>query len=135
MPAPPTVLIVEDEEAFRRSLVAYLEDSGYRVLEAVDGCSGLEIFRRERPDLVLTDLRMPVMDGLEMLAALRDISPATPVVVISGTERPNLVQEALALGARQCLLKPISDLGLLAKAVEDALGAGNPMQDERAKDS
>ncbi len=64
----PTVLVVEDEHYVRESLTAYLDDIGYRVLTAENGRSGLELFRSRRPDIVMTDLRMPVMDGFALLA-------------------------------------------------------------------
>ena len=59
-----TVLTVDDDEFVREILAAYLEDSGYEVLQAENGLLGLETFRREKPDLVMLDLRMPEMDGL-----------------------------------------------------------------------
>lgn len=60
----PVVLVVEDELYVRESLTAYLDDIGYSVLEAKNGQIGLEMFRSNQPDIVITDLRMPVMDGL-----------------------------------------------------------------------
>jgi CheY-like chemotaxis protein len=69
------VLTVDDDEFVREILAAYLEDSGYDVLQAENGRLGLETFRRESPDLVMLDLRMPEMDGLEVLGYITQESP------------------------------------------------------------
>ena len=69
------ILTIEDESPIRKGIVAYLEDSGFTMLEANDGPSGLEIFRREGPDVVLCDLRLPGIDGLEVLATITTESP------------------------------------------------------------
>ena len=82
MANPVRILTIEDEPAVRSGVAAYLEDSGFEVLEADDGPSGLQIFRRERPDVILCDLRLPGMDGLEILSAVTEESPETPVIVV-----------------------------------------------------
>jgi len=82
--APQTVLVIDDEYYVRDSIAAYLEDVGYRVLKAVNGQDGLEVFRREMPDVVLTDLRMPLLDGFGLLEVVRAEAPFTPIVVVSG---------------------------------------------------
>lgn len=105
----PTILIVDDEELIRLNLRALLEDLGYRVAEAVDGLDGLDAFDRERPDLVMADLRMPVMDGLSMIAALRDKSPETPVIVVSGAGTVPEAVDSLRLGAWEYVMKPVPD--------------------------
>jgi PAS domain S-box-containing protein len=104
------VLIVDDEELIRLNLRALLEDLGYRVTEAADGREGLDAFDRERPDLVLADLRMPVMDGLSMIAGLREKNPETPVIVISGTGTVPDAVDSLRLGAWDYIMKPVADV-------------------------
>ena len=134
MRAEPTILVIEDDAAFLGLLVDYLEDSGYRVCTADDGLQGLEAFAREKPDLVLTDLRMPGKDGFEVLQALRKGSPEVPVVVVTGTGDRSVGEVALALGARACVIKPITDLGLLDRVVRSALageGASQPLEGGR----
>ena len=84
MSQPAKILIVDDEQLIRLNLRALLEDLGYLVAEAADGREGLNAFDREKPDLVLTDLMMPVMDGFSMMATIREKCPETQVVVISG---------------------------------------------------
>lgn len=116
-----TVLVIEDDPRFRLTLTAYLEDSGYIVLEAADGLEGLEAFDREQPDIVLTDLRMPNLDGLGVIAGVKARSPSTPVIAITGTRDSLAEEDALGLGAWRCLFKPIEDLSDLDAAIERAL--------------
>lgn len=116
-----TILVIDDEDAVRQSLADYLEDLGYRILTAENGRAGVELFERERADLVLVDLRMPEMDGLEVLAHITKISPDTPLIVVSGTGVITDAVEALHLGAWDYLLKPIQNFSVLAHAVESAI--------------
>jgi CheY-like chemotaxis protein len=122
MPEARRLLVMEDDPRLRASLKAYLEDSGYLVADAADGQQGLDGFRRDRPDLVITDLRMPGMNGYEVLAVLRQEAPPVPVLVITGTGDGFAEQQALSLGAAACLYKPLVDLEALVAAIEAALG-------------
>ncbi len=115
------VLIIDDEAGIRKNLAAYLEDCGYRILEADNGIEGEAVFRGEHPDVVLCDLRMPGMDGLEVLEHIHKESPDTPVIVVSGAGRVEDVVEALRRGAWDYLTKPIQDMEFLESAVHRAL--------------
>lgn len=115
------ILVVEDDLLFRRSLACYFGEKGYTILEAEDGRQGLQIFHKEQPDLVLTDLRMPEMDGLDLLAQVVEESPDTPVIVLSGMGTMTDAIDILQIGAWDYLTKPVRDLGLLQHAVEQAL--------------
>ena len=115
------VLTVDDDEFVREILAAYLEDSGYEVLQAENGRLGLERFRREKPDLVMLDLRMPEMDGLEVLGYITKESPDTPVILVSGMGTIGDAIKALKLGAWDYIAKPIHDMGVLEHAVNKAL--------------
>ncbi|MEY3183117.1 MAG: hypothetical protein RLZ35_1102 [Pseudomonadota bacterium] len=119
--APLKILSIDDEYMIRRTIIAYLEDSGFTMFEAENGRIGLEVFRKEKPDLVLTDLQMPEMGGLEVLKNITKESPETPVVVISGAGGMNDVIEALRLGAWDYLTKPITDLAVLEHTVHKCL--------------
>lgn len=121
MAAVASILTIDDEAGIRQNLAAYLEDCGYRTLTAADGSEGMEIFRRERPDVVLCDLRMPGMDGLEVLGHIRAESPDTPVIVVSGAGTLGDVVEALRQGAWDFLTKPVQDMEFLESAVGRAL--------------
>ena len=118
---PPVVLTIDDERAIRDSFRNYLEDYDYKVLEAENGRIGLEIIRQNTPDLILVDLRMPEVDGLEVLTFVKQSLPDTPIIVVSGTGVISDVVEALHLGAWDYLLKPIEDLDVLRYAVEQSL--------------
>ncbi len=116
-----TVLVIDDEEAIRRNLGASLEDLGYRVVVAADGAQGLKAVERERPDIVLTDLRMPVMDGLEFLSTLRETTPDLPVIVVSGTGAIREAIDAIRRGAWDYILKPIQEQEELEVVIRRAL--------------
>jgi len=115
------ILIIDDEKLVRESIAVYLEDSGYEVVEAQDGKQGIELFCEFHPDLVLCDLRMPQVDGLEVLKQLSEISPDTPIIIVSGAGQIHDVVEALRLGAHDYLVKPVTDLAVLENSVVNAL--------------
>jgi len=115
------ILVIDDEKAIRESFSAHLEDCGYDILAAENGRIGLETFEKERPDLVLVDLRMPEMDGIQVLEQISRTSPLTPLIVASGTGIISDALEALHCGAWEYLLKPIEDLSILTHAIEAAL--------------
>ncbi|MBD9481564.1 SpoIIE family protein phosphatase [Pseudomonas sp. PDM14] len=115
------LLIIDDDEVVRASLAAYLDDSGFSVLQASNGLQGLEIFEQERPDLVICDLRMPQVDGLELIRRLNVLDTQVPVVVVSGAGVMNDAVEALRLGAADYLIKPLEDLAVLEHSVRRSL--------------
>jgi len=103
----PKVLLVDDSALARRSAKRALEQAGYEVVEAEDGLSALERYALEKPDVVLLDLVMKGMYGLEVLAKLRELDPAACVIVVSAdvqTSSQNLVRDA---GAIAFLNKPV----------------------------
>jgi len=116
-----TLLIVEDDIFTRTSMTAYLTAEGYAVAKAGSGVEALEVIRVDEPDLVITDLRMPEMGGLDLLKILKEDFPVLPVIIISGEGTMNSVIEALQLGARDYLQKPIQDMGLLKHSIDLAL--------------
>jgi diguanylate cyclase (GGDEF)-like protein/PAS domain S-box-containing protein len=127
-----TVLTIDDEDVIRRSFQAYLEDSGFRVLQANNGRVGIEVYREHRPDIILVDLRMPEMDGLEVLATVVEEAPELPIIVVSGTGMIQDAIEALRLGAWDYVLKPVEDLGILEHAVRRALERARLMTENKA---
>ena len=84
---PPTILVVDDEPAIRDLVSVLLEDEGYTVRTASDGLAAVEAVARESPDLVITDLYMPRLDGLGLIARLRLTWPRLPIVVLSAAIR------------------------------------------------
>ena len=115
------ILVIDDEPIIRESIAAYLEDSGFTVYQAGNGLDGMDIFRSEHPDLMMVDLRMPGMDGLEVLSTVLTESPDTPILVVSGTGVIQDAIEALRMGALDFITKPILDMAVLEHAVTTAL--------------
>lgn len=120
-----TLLIIDDDDVVRASLAAYLEDSGFHVLQAANGLQGLEVFHSENPDLVICDLRMPQVDGLELIRRINALQVETPVIVVSGAGVMSDAVEALRLGAADYLIKPLADLAVLEHSIRRALDRAN----------
>src|SRR3990167_8935003 len=101
------ILVVEDEEILLTALREELENGGYEVGGAVDGQEGLEKVKSFKPDLVLLDLVMPRMDGMEMLRKLKEASDTrdVPVVILTNLSDYERISEALSLGAMDYLVK------------------------------
>ena len=115
------VLTIDDEQSIRTAFYDFLSALGYEVIEAENGRDGLDKFAVEKPDVVLVDLQMPVMSGFEVLEHLREDSPETPVVVVSGTNSIDDVVDAIHLGAWDYIIKPIQSLTVLNHIIERVL--------------
>jgi DNA-binding NtrC family response regulator len=116
------ILLIEDEAAIRRVLSKILqeESKGYKVTEANDGLEGVELVRDNDYDLVLCDIKMPKMDGVEVLTAIKKIKPEIPVVMISGHGDLDTAVNTMRLGAFDYISKP-PDLNRLLNTVRNAL--------------
>jgi len=112
------LLVIDDEAMVRDSMVAYLEDSGYQVLSASNGADGINSLREQESDLVLCDLRMPNLDGIQVISQIKENWPHIPVIVVSGAGVMDDVVQALRLGASDYLVKPIIDLAVLEHSVK-----------------
>jgi len=120
----PRVLVIDDDEDHRTLVRTILTGVGIEVEEAADGAQGLRKFGQRRPDLVLTDISMPGIDGHEVIAALRVLHKDVPIIAISGggaLEKDELLLQAHRLGAREVITKPFEFRQLLG-AVGRALG-------------
>ena len=115
------ILLVEDDPVFRRIVAAFLDSRGAKVIEANDGEQGLDKFKQYAFDIVLADLSMPIMGGLDMLKKMSELNPDTPSIVISGNQVMADVVEALRLGASDYLVKPVADLFLIENAIKQCL--------------
>src|SRR5680860_10401 len=118
----PKILIIEDESAIRRVLVKILseENATYQLEEAEDGLKGLEAVKNNDYDLVLCDIKMPKMDGVEVLEAARKIKPEIPFIMISGHGDLDTAVNTMRLGAFDYISKP-TDLNRLLTTVRNAL--------------
>ena len=103
---PKKVMIVDDEEDIRISVGQILEVSGYEVIKAEDGDDCLKKLESEIPDLVVMDIKLPGMDGLEALKAMRQIDARVPVIMMTAFGTVNTAITAMKFGAYEYLLKP-----------------------------
>lgn len=114
------ILVVDDDAILRESVAIYLEDSGYQVTQAENGKLALQRLEEDSPDLMLLDLRMPVLGGFAVLSALEN-KPEFPVIVISGAGDLDSAIEALRSGGWDYITKPIHDFTLLEHSIQRAL--------------
>jgi len=115
------LLTIDDDERLRRSIRVYFEDSGMTVFEAADGRTGLTLFAEKRPDIVLVDLTMPGMHGLDVIKELAGMSPETPAIVVSGTADLSDAVEAVHRGVWDFVTKPIVSMMSLEHTVRQCL--------------
>ena len=106
------ILLVDDEEGIRKVLDITLTDSGYQVFTAGNGEQALEIFRKESPPIVLTDIKMPGMDGIDLLKKIKEERPDTEVIMITGHGDMELAIQSLKFDATDFITKPINDEAL-----------------------
>lgn len=129
-PRQETIVVIDDTDLVRKFLVRHLERAGFPVLQAADGNEGLAVIRACRPQLALCDLRMPNLDGLDLLKLVRQEYPELPVIVMSGE---GLLQDAigaLKLGAWDYIAKPIEG-AVLEHAINKALEKAALIEENR----
>ena len=112
-----SVLLVEDEAKIRDLLASVMEKVFEKVITAQNGEEGLKKFKKFNPNIVITDILMPIRDGLEMSKDIRAISPETPIVVLSAFNDKDKLMQAIEIGINKYLLKPI-DMDELIYAIE-----------------
>ncbi|AFL69313.1 response regulator transcription factor [Sulfurospirillum barnesii] len=108
-----TVLFVEDEEYIREALHKAMADEFHKCILARDGEDGLKKFKKYKPDIVITDIMMPIMDGLSMAKEIKHLSKTTPIVVLSAFSEKEKLLEAIDVGIDKYLIKPIDPEELL----------------------
>ena len=119
------ILVVDDDPAIRAGLVRLLVRFGHDAVEAGDGKEALQVMEEATPDLVITDINMPEMDGIEVISALLEAGSEVPVIAMSGgglLDKELLVENASALGAVSTIMKPF-DLDEMLRLVDEALGS------------
>ncbi len=116
----PTILLMEDETNVAKGLKLVLEEEGYQVDWAETGRQAMELFRQKRYDLLLADLRLPDIDGMEVIKEVKHDRPDTGVIVITGYSTVSSAIEAMKLGASDYLQKPFTDDEVKA-AIQEAL--------------
>jgi two-component system response regulator (stage 0 sporulation protein F) len=124
MEATPRIAVIDDELEFTKTIDQFFSARGYEVHVALTGTSGLELVDYYAPDVVLVDLKLPGMDGDQLLQHIRRTHPKTPVIVITAYNDGGKTRDRLlALGAFAHLDKPLSSLRDLAETVKRALAA------------
>jgi len=101
------ILLIDDEELVREELGGLLEDEGYELITGSDGEEGLKLFRAQKPDMVITDVRMPRRDGLSVAMTIRQEDPSVPVTVITGHGNESMAIDALRAGVTDFIKKPV----------------------------
>ena len=101
----PKVLVIDDEASIRTLLVLRLRHRGYDVLSADNGWKGLELYRQERPDVIVLDLIMPEPDGVTVLKQIRSVDLDQPVIIWTGGNTPRTEQQVRALGVSEVIMK------------------------------
>jgi CheY-like chemotaxis protein len=114
------LLIVDDEVQIREMLARHFKFNGYSVLTAEDGKDALEKLSNNKVDIVISDIMMPNMNGVELLKQIRTDYPMIKPIMITGYVTLDNILACIRYGADSCILKPISDLGELQSAVETA---------------
>ncbi|MBF0537791.1 MAG: response regulator [Nitrospirae bacterium] len=110
------VLLIEDHEAAREQLAEFIQKEGFEVLQAESGRVGLDLFLSERPHIVLTDMKMPDIDGIEVIRRIKQLSPDTDIILLTAFGETDIAITALREGALDYLKKPI-DLNCLTTAI------------------
>jgi YesN/AraC family two-component response regulator len=133
----PQILLIEDDNCVRELLQQTLVKAGYDVIPASNGDEGLDLYRHNKPDLVITDIVMPQKEGLQMILELRRQDPKSKVIAMSGGGRysnTDYLKLAKKFGARATLCKPFQREEIL-NAVKEVLGPGKSPSPEVAHSS
>ncbi len=115
------ILVVEDEATLQKALNDVLTQEGYEVLSALDGAAGLDLAKKEKPDLILLDIILPKMDGFDVLKNLKKEGSEIPVIILTNLSDINDIQKALDLGATTYLVKADFHLEDVLKKVKEVL--------------
>ncbi len=117
------ILLIEDEPTLQKAIGRYLEQEGYEIENALDGDIGVEIAKRNKPDLILLDIILPKKDGFEVLKELKEdeTTKNIPVIILTNLEGGSDVEKALSLGATTYLVKANYRLEEISKKIKETL--------------
>src|SRR6266566_584315 len=119
-PSPTTVLVVDDEDGIRQALDRFLTRLGYRVLQAASGAEALDREAKEQPEVMLSDIRMPNMTGVELVPKALALDSDLAIIMLTAIDEPRTAIECMKLGAYDYLIKPV-DLDELEMSLQGAL--------------
>lgn len=114
------VLVVDDQIGIRILLCEVLQSAGYDTLEAPNGATAIHLTEVEQPDVILLDMKMPGMDGLQILKAVRALGSSASIIMMTAYGELDVIQEAMAFGANSFLTKPF-DIEAIREAIESQL--------------
>ncbi len=132
MKKPKKILCIDDDDQFLKMLELYFEDNGYLVVTASGGEKGIIAFEEEKPDAVLVDLRMPNVDGFEVMEVINEKTSDIPVIVVSGEGELADVIQALRLGAWNYQMKPIENMVVIKHALEQSIEKAELIKENKA---
>ncbi len=112
------ILIVDDERNIREMLSRHLKMNGHQMLEAEHGLAALSLMKRHKVDLIISDINMPVLDGVALMKRVGLLYPTTHMIIITGYVTLANVLSCIRYGAETCIFKPIDDFSLIDNAVE-----------------
>jgi DNA-binding NtrC family response regulator len=115
------ILVIDDDEILLKGVSLYLSANGYSVLSTADGPQGIMIYKSEKPDVVMLDIGLPSLDGLEVLKKIIEYDPKAKIIIASGYGSPNTINQALKDGAYAFIDKPF-DIEEFKKLLNEALG-------------
>lgn len=115
---PKSILVIDDDLTIRSFLQDFFEDRGFNVTVAADGAEGFEKFQKERFELVLCDMLMPKMMGIEVLRKIKEAKPDQRVIMMTGVKEQSMMDKAKNLGCYLYLTKPVQLNDLEAKVVQ-----------------
>jgi DNA-binding NtrC family response regulator len=132
-----TILILDDEPGIRKLLRLTLEREGHTVIEAANGLEGVALFGERRPDLVISDVAMPGLDGISAMRQIKAIDPTAPVVMMTGEGNTEIAIRAMALGASEYMVKPFEQTAALkiVRAILASQGENEPKVRENSGDA
>ena len=116
------ILIIDDDELMLNALTNLLQDEGYNLMITADGPRGIELYRKEKPDVVLLDLGLPSVSGLDVLKEIKQIDPNAKVIIITGYPSEQMMEEAMKSGAFAFYEKP-GVISKIMRVIKNALGA------------
>lgn len=119
---PKKILIIDDEPEICKMVTETLFDAGYTASFALNGPDGLALIKKDLPSLVILDIGLPGMDGVEVLRLIREEHPALPVVVLTASQDTDMAKKMMRLGIAEYLTKPIHLETLLDHFVKDMIG-------------
>ncbi len=125
------ILVIDDEELIRETMHYTLEILNYESITAENGEEGLELYKEKSPDLILVDIHMPKMDGIEFIKEIRKTDQETPIIVISGNDLIEEALEAIRAGAWDYINKPITDVNVLNFSITRSLEKGKLLAENK----